>query len=438
MRKIFWLALREYKVSVRTKGFIIGLVVFPVLMGGSGLAITLLKDRVDTTDKRIAVIDRSGVVARALVVAAEERNASEVYDEDTGAKVKPAYIIEVVEPDEAAPRKQKLELSEEIRRKELHGFVEIAAEALRPAQGAEGPFVAYYAENAVMDDARHWMSRPINSALRGARVKEAGLDEPSVEGLFAWVGVDGLGLLSIDEETGGIKDARKSSEGEAILVPVVMGMLMFMMIMMGALPLIHSVMEEKTQRISEVLLGSVKPFELMAGKVLGGIAVSLTAAAIYVVVGVFTIMRLGAEDFIPYHLLPWFFAYMIMAIVMYGALLAAMGASCNEAKDAQNLTMPGMAPVMVPMFIMFPVIKEPLTGFATWLSLCPLFTPMLMLIRMSTPMSIPAWQPWAGLAGIFALTLLSVWAAGRIFRVAILMQGRPPRLGDLVRWTVRG
>ena len=144
------------------------------------------------------------------------------------------------------------------------------------------------------------------------------------------------------------------------------------------------------------------------------------------------------NDFIPYRVLPWFFAYMLMAIVMYGAMLAALGASCNEAKDAQNLTMPGLMPVMIPMFLMFPVIKEPMTGFATVLSLFPVFTPMMMMIRIGTPMPIPAWQPWAGLVGVFAFTVLSVWTAGRIFRVAILVQGRPPRLGDLLRWAIHG
>ncbi len=438
MRKILWLAAREYKVSVRTKGFIIGLVMFPIFMGGSGIAIAIFKDRVDTTDQRIAVIDRSGVVAGPLIEAAKERNANAIFEEESGKKIKPAYVLEIVEPNEENPRLQRLELSNKVRGGELHGFLEISADAVHPSDGSDGPHVAYYAKNAIMDDAREWMGWPINTALRSARVKEAGLEESAIGDMFVWLGVDGLGLLTVDEKTGTVQDARRSSEGEAILVPVVMGMLMFMMIMMGAVPLLHSVMEEKTQRIAEVLLGSVSPFQFMAGKVLGGIAVSLTASAVYVVVGVFTIRNLGAGHFVPYHVLPWFFVYMLMAIVMYGAMLAAFGASCNEAKDAQNLTMPGLMPVMIPMFVMFPVLKEPLAGFATGMSLFPLFTPMLMMIRVSTPMAVPAWQPWVGLAGILVFTVLSVWAAGRIFRVAILMQGRPPRLGDLVRWAVKG
>jgi ABC-2 type transport system permease protein len=438
MRKILWLAQREYKVSVRTKGFVIGLIIFPILMGGSGMAIALLKDRVDTTTKTIAVIDRSGVVADSLKAAADKRNATGIFKPRTGEQIKPAYMMQLVEPNDDDPKEQRLELSNRIRMGELHGFVEIDSNAVHPIETSTRPTIAYYAVNAAMDDAKSWMEGQINLTLRMARLAEAGIRDSEVQDLFDWVGIQGLGLITVDEQTGAVRDARLSNEGEAILVPAILGMLMFMMIMMGAVPLLHSVMEEKTQRIAEVLLGAVTPFEFMAGKVLGGVAVSLTAAAVYVAVSVMVFRQVGMDDFIPYRVLPWFFVYMVMAIVMYGAMLAALGASCNEAKDAQNLTMPGLMPVMIPMFLMFPVLKEPLTGFATWLSLVPIFTPMMMMIRIGTPAAIPAWQPWAGLAGVLAVTIVSVWTAGRIFRVAILMQGRPPRLGDLFRWAFRG
>ena len=103
MRRILWLAMREYRVSVRTKGFIIDLIVFPVFMGGSGLAIALLKDRVDTTDRKIAVVDRSGVVAEALKQAADKRNSSYIFKKETGEQIRPAYLLEVIEPNEEDP-----------------------------------------------------------------------------------------------------------------------------------------------------------------------------------------------------------------------------------------------------------------------------------------------------------------------------------------------
>ncbi|NIO28676.1 MAG: ABC transporter permease [Candidatus Latescibacteria bacterium] len=438
MRKVIWLARREYKAAVRTKGFIIGLVLAPILMGGSAIGMALFKDRVDTTDQRLAIVDRSGLVAEALVEAAEERNATNVFDKETGEKIRPAYEIEIVEPDAANPMAQRLELSNGVRDGQLHAFVEIGPSVLHPGEDPEGYRIAYYSKNAALDDLRRWLVRPINNNLRRQRLAGAGIDESAVKDLFTWVDVEGFGLVAVDPETGEVLDARQSHEGEAVGIPLIMTMLMFLMIMMGAVPLLQSVMEEKSQRIAEVLLGSIKPFQFMMGKLLGGVAVSLTSAAVYVIGGIIALRHMGLGEYIPYHLIPWFFAFMLLAIVMIGSMLAALGATCNDTKEAQSLTLPAMLPVLLPMFVLVPVVEAPLAPFATGLSLFPLFTPMLMLLRLSTPAGVPVWQPWIGLVGILLFTLFFVWAGGRIFRVAILMQGTPPRLSNILRWALRG
>jgi len=438
MRKMFRIARREYKASVRTKGFIIGLVLAPILMSGGFLAIKLLENQVDTTDRRVVVVDRSGMIAEALVIAAEARNTAEVYDEQTGKKVKPAYLFEVVEPNTTDPKTQQLELSNQIRNGKLYAFVEIGKGILHPRDDPSASRITYHAENAALDDLRRWIARPINNHLRRLRLAEANIDESTVKDLFHWMPVESMGLVSVDEETGKVKEAQHSSEAEAILIPLIMMMLMFMMIMMGASPLLNAVMDEKSQRIAEVLLGSVKPFQFMMGKLLSGVGVSLTGATVYIIGGIFAVRHMGFGHYIPYHILPWFFAYVVMAILMLGALGAALGSACNDAKDVQSLTFPAMMPAMIPMFIMMPVLKEPLSSFSTWVSLFPLFTPTLMLLRQSTPAVLPMWQPWVALLGVLVFTVLFVWAGGRIFRVGILMQGKPPRLMDILRWAIRG
>jgi ABC-type Na+ efflux pump permease subunit len=97
-----------------------------------------------------------------------------------------------------------------------------------------------------------------------------------------------------------------------------------------------------------------------------------------------------------------------------------------------------LAPVMIPMFVMLPVIDSPNGAFATAMSLFPPFTPMLMLLRQAIPGGVPAWQPWVGLLAILLCAWAGIWAAGRVFRVAILMQGQPPRLADIARWAMKG
>jgi len=211
-----------------------------------------------------------------------------------------------------------------------------------------------------------------------------------------------------------------------------------MMLMMSAIPLLTAVMEEKMNRIAEVLLGSVTPFEFMMGKILGSIAVSLTASAVYIIGGIITVGQLGLSGMVPFHIIPWFFTFLILNIVMVGSGMAALGSACNDNKDAQALQFPAMLPIILPLFIMMPVIQEPLSNFSTILSLFPPFTPMLMLLRMSTPVTIPVWQPIAGLIGVVLFTVFSVWAGGRIFRTCILLQGQKPKLGNLVKYVFRG
>ena len=245
-------------------------------------------------------------------------------------------------------------------------------------------------------------------------------------------------MLSVDEATGNIADARKATPIEALVVPIAFMMLMFLMIMMSVPGMLNSVMEEKTQRIAEVMLGSITPFEFMSAKLLSGIAVSMTSSVVYVLGGLFVLTSLSLQGYVPFHVLPWFFVYMILAILMFGAMSAALGATCSEPKDAQNLTFPMILPALIPMFIYIPVAKEPLSAFSTWMSLLPPFTPMLMTLRMATPDSIPIWQPIAGLIGVLLFTVLFVWAGGRIFRVAILMQGTPPKFSNIMKWAIRG
>ncbi|UCG88930.1 MAG: ABC transporter permease [Gemmatimonadota bacterium] len=438
MSKLWKVALREYKATVRTKGFIIGLVLAPILMGGGAIGMALFKDRVDTRDRRVAVIDRSGLLAEVLVRAANDRNSQVVIDRESGEKLRPAYLIEIVEPHETARDSQLLQLSEQVRRGQLHAILEIGEGVLHPRKHRETAVIAYYGANPALDEVRQWVGRPLNEELRRLRLVGAGIDPTTIPDAFDWIYPESLGLVSADPETGEIADADRSTELQALLLPLIPVMLMFLMIMMGASPLLQAVTEEKSQRIAEVMLGSVKPFQFMMGKLVGGVGVSLTAAAVYVVGGVLFVRHLELGEYIPYGILPWFFAFMVTAVFMYGALGAALGSACNDATEAQSMALPSMLPVMIPMFVMMPMVMNPESAFAIGLSLFPLFTPILMLLRQGTPSGIPLWQPWIGLFLVALTAILFVWAGSRIFRVGILMQGTPPKLGNIVRWAVRG
>ncbi len=436
MNRALILAKREYLSTVMTKGFLVGLIAFPILMSGSVIAMTLLRNNADVTDRRLAIIDHTAVVIPMVNTAASERNTNQLFDED-GKQIHSAYIIEEIIPNRDDPQAQLLALSDRVRSKELYAFVEIGEGTLSPSTDIEHSYVRYYSKNSALDDTRAWFNESINNALRRVRAINMGVDKSELDNLFSWIGSVPMGLVEVDEG-GDVKDAERISKIVSVAIPLVMCMMMFMMIMMGAIPLLNSVMEEKAQRIAEVLLGSVTPFEFMLGKILGGLGVSLTSSLIYVVGGAIAVSRLGYADLVPYEILPWFFAYMVGAIFMIGSIMAAIGAAVNDVKEAQTFTLPAMIPIMIPMFILVPVLKEPLSSFSTGMSLFPFFTPMLMTLRISSPADIPAWQPYVGLLGILLMALLAVWSGARVFRVGILMQGKQPKFRDLFRWAIRG
>ena len=389
MPKLLRVAVREYLAAVRTKGFIITLLAAPVFMSASGIIMALTKDRIDTKDKRIAVVDHTGMLVEALVDAAEQRNARVVHHEETGEKIRPAYFIEVVPPREGDGSEQRLELSDRVRSGDLHAFMEILSGVLHPREAPESAHVYYYGENAAIDDVRSWFGRPINDALRRWRLADAGIDRTSVADLFDYASPEPLRLVSVDPETGDIAAAERSNEAGAIIPPLAMVMLMFVMVMMGAAGQLNAVMEEKSQRIAEVMLGSIKPFDFLMGKLIGGVSISLTAALVYLGLGAWAVYHFDVAQYVPFDVLPWFAVYLISAVFMFGALQTALGSMCNDAAEAQSLSFPAMLPMMMPMFVMMPVIMAPDSMFATSLSLFPLFTPTLMLLRQCTEMGVP-------------------------------------------------
>jgi ABC-2 type transport system permease protein len=213
---------------------------------------------------------------------------------------------------------------------------------------------------------------------------------------------------------------------------------MFMVIFMAAQPMLESVLEEKIERISEVLLGSVTPFQLMLGKLLGNVAGSLCIFVVYFVGGYGLATYKGWASLIPLDLAPWFVAYQILAVMFFSSIFMAVGASVNQLKEAQSLLLPVWLLLVSPMFVWVNAIREPTGQIATWMSFFPPATPMMMILRLSTEKPIPPWQPIAGLLLLLVATLLCLFVAGRVFRIGILWQGKTPRLGEVFRWAISG
>jgi ABC-2 type transport system permease protein len=436
LRKILLMAKRDYIESVRTKAFIIGLVVAPLLFGGGFLGVAILKKRPDLRDKRIAVLDRTGLVAPVLARAAAEKNAKEAYDRVTHAQTDALYVLESVAPMPGNAEEQRLALSDRVRRRDLFAFLEIFPQALHPGQEAKPamPRVAYYTNAGGIDATRSWLREPLNRAVRSVQLTQLGVDGGHFEDLLTSVSIDPLSLLTRDAKTGALRQAKKKDEIAEFAAPFGMVMLLTMIVMVGTAPMLSAVTEDKNQRIFEMLLGLASPMELMAARVLAALGRSLTSSAFYIFGAVLVLQGMAMMGAVPLHLLPWFFIYLLAHVTMLSSFAAALGAACNSPQDAQNLAVVLVAPVMIPFFVMMPVMTAPNGGMATVMSLFPPFTPVLMLLRQCMPVGVPAWQPWVGLAGILLWTVVGTWVAARIFRVGILMQGQPPKLSEIIRW----
>jgi ABC-2 type transport system permease protein len=472
MRKILLIAWRDYLATVRTKSFLIGLLLIPLLLVGGGALVGVLSAFMvltgDTEDKTFAVIDRTPgeKLFPELAAAAQRRN------DQLGRmkRLRPTFLLERIAPSadtEEAIQQQRFELSERVLKGDFFGFVEIGPAVLTPPKSDLPPplptpplppghsplrdlskkmlnpikqgdraYMRYQTERITFQDFPNWAEEVLNQAILKQRWIAGGMPADKLPSLQP-VGLQTEGLTRRDE-SGEIHDAPLAHQLAGHLLPGGIVFLMFMAVMIGTGPAMQSVVEEKLQRISEVLLGSVGPFELMMGKLLGLTGVSLTISVVYLGAALAGGSFAGMLQFLPIPVLIWFMPFQVLALMMYGSLSLAIGAAAKDLKGTQPYILPVAMLATLPMFFLVPVLQHPNSSFSTALSFFPFAAPMVMIARMSVPPGVPWWQPVAAIIPMALTTLACVYAAGRVFRVGILMQGKAAGIGDLVRWVVRG
>jgi ABC-2 type transport system permease protein len=433
MRKVLVIALREYLAAVRSKAFIVGIIMMPVLMSGAAVAQFFLGDQVDLTPKRFAIVDRTQARRFAALLQEKtlERNAA------VDAHKKPEFVI-VDEPltDETDLDAMRFRLSERVRAGELTGFLEIGPDIL--LGGRDAAALRYQSNRPSYQDFAKWANQQINQETLAQRAAQRHIKLDDLGSIVQPVPMVTKGLTTRDARTGELREGEDQNPIVAFLLPGGMLVLMFMLILLGAAPLLQGVIEEKMQRIAEVLLGSVQPFTLMMGKLIGMVGVSLTLSSIYLGGAYWAVQHYGYGEYLTWDIVAWFLLYQTLAVFMFGSIYAAVGAACTDMKEAQAMLTPVTLIAMLPMFIWISVVKEPTSVFSTIASLFPPATPTLMLARQAIPPGIPLWQPILGVALMVATTFLCIYAAGRVFRVGILLQGKGARFSDLVRWVIRG
>ncbi len=443
-RRTLLVAKRDYLAAIRSKAFLFGLIGAPILFGSGFIGMAVMKVKPDVAERRVVVLDHTGVAAAPVCEAILAKSGKERSRTADGQQKYSAYQCAGEAAEEANIAVQRLALSDRIRRREIFAFLEIGRDAVHPAEAADpeklppASRIDYYSNANGIDQTRGWLSDPVSDGLRAVRLAELGVDRGRFAAILAPAAIQTMSLLDRDPKTGAIQEAHKKSETETFVIPFVLMMMLAMMVLMSAGPMLGAVADDKQQRVFEMLLASASPFELMAGKMFAAVALTLTSSVFYIAASLFVLQSLAMLGLAPLGVLPWFFVYMIADVMVISSLAIAVGSACASPNDAQHLAMLVLAPSIIPLMLIAPILQSPNGAMATAMSFIPPFTPLIMLMRQAMPGGVPVWQPWVALLGVIAWTFLATWAAARIFRIAILVQGKTAKVSELVRWAVRG
>ncbi len=428
MTRVLVIARTEFLALVRSKFFLLGIIVVPIIMFGFITAIQMVEHRVDREDRRFAVIDATGELYATIEEAARAHNAEAGEADRTG----PHFLPERVEADGRNFDELTVELSDRVRNGELLAFVYLPPDVLEPDGGA----IRYYTQNTSYTRLSSWLTSTLNDTIQQRRLRQAGIDPDLVSSLTARTESATFELVERQPD-GRISTARKVDEIQQFAIPIFVLIVMFMAVMSNTQHLITATVEEKMSKISEVILGSVSAVQLMAGKLLGIVAISGVLAIVYIGGGIYTLLSLGRFDLIDPGLIGWFVLFLVLATLLYGSLFLALSSSCSDLKDAQSMLQPAMLTLMVAYLGSFVILRAPDSSLAVAMSLLPPLTPFAMTLRLAMAPGPPLWQLLLSVVLLLGTTLGAVWVAGRIFRVGLLMQGKAPNLPELLRWINR-
>jgi ABC-2 type transport system permease protein len=449
MKKIGLIARREFLATVGNKGFVIGLLIMPALIGLLAIIGPRLSSaRSPQVKGAVAVVDQTGrvsaelkaVLAPAAIEARRLENArravaqaapgagAAVTDrsvQQIGGSIPELTLIERA-GDADVQREKDWLLPTGDDKTNLALIVIHPDAATRPQGQAEYGGYELYVSPALDDATETVIHDGMRQALVNARLAAGSLDRNVIEATMRVSRPQTVIVTPAGEQA--------AQRAFTRALPFILGILMFIGVMIGGQTLMTSTVEEKSSRVVEVLLATVSPFELMAGKLLGQLAVGLLAMAIYVGMGLFVLYSFAMIGLIDPLLVLYLVLFFLITYLVFGALMTAIGASVNTMADAQSL----MGPVM--MMLVFPYILSPMIGrapnstFSVVMSFLPPFNTFVMMSRLASDSPPPAWQVWLTIGVGIGAAYVAVWFAAKVFKVGLLMHGKPPNFATLIRW----
>ena len=432
MRKFLAVLKREYIQRVRAKMFIVSTILLPVVMSLFGIVPAFIVSINAGGPMRIAVVDQTGKMydrlQEALVSDERSEKAAELNRPGPDIADRGFQLEQVpsIGPDASAERAK---LEARVRAKELDGYLILPPDFLQTGK-------AEFFNNSPGD---FLSGRPLDSALNRAvreqRLVEAKVDTGTRQALFQPVDVQSVHV--------GAPGEKLVSDSSRFVLVFAVGFIMYLAILMYGQIILGAVIEEKETRIAEILFSSVKPFQLMMGKLVGVSLVALTqlviwgtAFAAFALYGVNLLASRGLKmgiPSIPFMHYVYFGLFFLLGYFIYATIYALVGSMVTTTQEGGQLAMPIILILVVSFYLFLPVSRSPDSPFAFWVSMIPFSAPVAMLVRIVTQTP-PFWQIALSLLIGFGTVVAIMWLASRIYRVGMLMYGKRASIPEALRW----
>jgi ABC-2 type transport system permease protein len=425
MRNIWLITKREYITKVRTKSFVIATLAMPLIVGIFILPSKLATMRMGGTRHIVVVSADSALASKVQHELQKTQSAATPKDddgEDSAQDLAGKYVVEI---STDLSENERNRLRDRASRKEIDGYVWLGPEELATRKVTYG-----------RRETGDYMDRgAVRSALRDALVAQS-LEQHGISGEDAR---NALKDVTLDLVQINNSQEKKVNAGTAFAASFALVLLLYTTVLFYGVAVMRAVIEEKSSRILEVLLSSVTPKQLMAGKVIGVGAVGLTQIAIWGVLAavVFAPGAIAADVFRKTQISPWvlaaFAVFFLLGYALYATMYAALGAVVNTEQEGQQIQIIIMLPLILAISFVMIVIRDPNGTVATWVSMIPFVAPVVMYLRIvvQTP---PLWQIGLSIGLLVATIYGLIVLCSRIYRIGILMYGKRPTLPEIAKW----
>lgn len=422
MKKTLLIIQREYLTRVRKRTFIVTTLLLPLMYLGLIFGTAFLGEKAGTKLK-IAVLDSSGKFTQTRIDAA-----------NAGDKSSTLVLVKENADD----------LDQTFEQKGFDGYVMIPSNTM----GTRAPDNIVIKANRTLGTAGGVQSK-LNNIWNDIKYEDLGIDSLKQKQLSD-------SRLNVQVEN--MKD-KGSNAKIASYTGYIVGILIYIILLIYGNQVMMGVMEEKTSRIAEVMVSSVRPFQLMLGKIIGIAMVALTQFLLWILF-VFIIYNItksgsagnstvsaavgevqGVMQSLNLPMLLFFFAfYFLGGFFFYAAMYAAIGSAINEdVREAQSLSFPITMIIIFAFFMLTIAIQDPTSPIAVWGSIIPFTSPIVMMARVAygVPGTVPYWELFLSMALLVAGFLFMTWFAGKIYRTGILMYGKKPSWKEMIKWAFK-